>query len=208
MVFDIEAFLAGVLQTVTNLPLSYQRVIGVAVLMILIVAYSIFVWKVYKVIARKDIISLNLKQYNSFEHPTLEKMLAGMLYFLEYIIVLPFLILFWYIFFALALILFSEDLSIEKILLLSAAVVGSIRVLAYYKHELAAEVAKLLPMTILGLMVLSPGFLNVARMIEAVKQIPELFWSIGFALIFVACLEIALRFLDLFRRVIVDSDAK
>lgn len=208
MVFDVEAFLAGVLNTFTNLPLTYQRVVTVAVFMALIVFYSIFVWKVYKAISRKDIISLNLKQYNSFDHPTMEKMWAGILYFLEYVIILPFLILFWYLFFALALILFSEDLSVEKVLMLSAAVVGSIRVLAYYKHDLAAEVAKLLPMTILGLMVLSPGFLNFSRMIEAFKQIPELFLSIGYALIFVACLEIILRFLDLFKRIIVDSEEK
>ncbi len=208
MVFDVEAFLTSTLNIVNGLPLNYQRVVTVAVFMILIVFYSIFVWKVYKVIARKDIISLNLKQYNSFDHPTIEKMWAGVLYFIEYVIILPFLILFWYVFFALALILFSENFSIEKVLLLSAAVVGSIRVLAYYKHDLAAEVAKLLPMTILGLMVLSPAFLDFSRMIDALKQIPDLFLSIGYALIFVACLEIVLRFLDLFKRIIVDPEEK
>ncbi len=205
---ELDVFLAKVLLTFTNLPLLYQKVVTVAFIMFLIVLYSIFIWKVYKVIAKKDVISLNLKQYNSFDHPTIEKMWAAILYFLEYVIVLPFLILFWYLFFALALLLFSEELSVEKILLLSAAVVGSIRVLAYYKHELSAEIAKLLPLTILGLMVLSPGFLNVARIIEAIKQIPELFLSVGYALIFVAGLEIVLRFLDLFKRIIVDSDEK
>ncbi len=208
MVFDVQAFLSGVLNTVTNLPLSYQRVVSVAFLMMLIVVYAIFVWKVYKLISKKDVISLNLKQYNSVEHPTFEKMLAAILYFIEYVIVLPFLILFWYLFFALTLLLFAEDFSIEKILLLSAAVVGAIRVLAYYKHELSAEIAKLLPLTILGLMILSPGFLNASRIIEAIISIPSIFSSIGYALLFVAVLEIVLRFLDLFKRVIVDSDEK
>ncbi|MGV8142284.1 MAG: hypothetical protein ACP5NS_01460 [Candidatus Pacearchaeota archaeon] len=208
MVFDVEIFLSGVLNTVTNLPLTYQKVVTVAIFMFLIVIYSIFVWKVYKLISKKDIISLNFQDYNSFEHPTMEKMWAGILYFLEYIIVLPFLILFWYVFFALTLILFSDGLSIERILLLSAAVVGSIRVLAYYKHEVSAELAKLLPMTILGLMMLSPGFLNISRMAEALTQIPELLSSIWYALIFVASLEVVLRLLDLFKRIITDEDKK
>ena len=173
--------------------------------MILIVLYSIFVWNVYRAISRKDIISLNLQQYNSFEHPTLQKLWAGFLYLLEYIIVMPFLILFWYIIFALVLLFFSEDLSVEQILLLSAAVVGAIRLLAYYKHDLATEVAKLLPLTILGLMLLSPGFLNISRFVESIGQIPELLLSIGYILAFIVCLEIILRALDLFKRLITDS---
>jgi len=50
--------------------------------------------------------------------------------------------LFWYILFALVLLFFSENLDLNEILLLSAAVVGSIRLLAYYKHEIAMEIAK------------------------------------------------------------------
>lgn len=200
--------LSDFIQTLNSLPENYQKVSLVAIYILVISFYSIFVWKVYKLISKKDIISLNLKQYNSLEHPTIEKLWAGFLYFFEYIIILPFLILFWYAFFSLTLLLFSEGLSIERILLLSAAVVGSIRVLAYYKHELSAEIAKLLPLTILGLMMLSPSFMELSNLSEAINQIPDLFLSIGYALIFVASLEVILRFLDLFKRIIVNDDSK
>lgn len=186
------------------LPSLYQQIITVGIFMILIILYAIFIWKVYKTISHKDLISLNLQEYNAFAHPTLEKIWAGVLYFLEYLLILPFIVLFWYIFFSLALLLFS-NLSLENILLLSAAVVGSIRALAYYKSEISAEIAKLLPLTILGLMMLSPEFLNIGRLLEAVSSIPSLLSSIGYALGFVVGLELILRLLDLFKRVIVDD---
>jgi len=172
----------------------------------LIVIYSIFIWKVYRAISKKDVISLNLAQYNAIEHSALNKMFAGILYFIEYLIVLPFLILFWYVLFALVLLFFSENLSLEGILLLSAAVVGSIRLLAYYKHEIAMDVAKLLPFTILAITLLSPRFFDIGRFVDSINQIPELILSVGYALIFIIVLEMALRFLDLFKRIIVNAE--
>lgn len=189
-----------------TLPNSYQNIFTVALYMFLIVAYSIFIWKVYRAISKKDIISLNLAQYNYIEHSALNKMFAGVLYFIEYIIVLPFLITFWYILFSLVLLFFSERLSLEEILLLSAAVVGSIRLLAYYKHDIATDVAKLLPFTILAITLLSPRFFDLTRFVDSLGQIPELLLSVGYALVFIVILEIILRFLDLFKRIIVNAE--
>src|SRR3989338_6760058 len=182
-------------------PDIYQKILIVASYMALIFIYSLFVWAVYREISKKDIISINLAQYNSFEHAVLNKIFAGVLYFIEYLIILPFLILFWYILFALVLLFFSENISLEQILLLSAAVVGSIRLLAYYKQEIAMDVAKLLPFTILAIILLSPRFLDVGRFLDSINQIPELILSVGSILFFVVGLEIVLRFLDLLKRI-------
>ena len=208
MVIQITAALNVFINYLDTLPLTYQNIFTVAIYMALIVVYSIFIWKVYKAISKKDIISLNLAQYNSFEHAALNKMFAGFLYFIEYIIVLPFLILFWYIVFSLVILFFSENLDLDEILLLSAAVVGSIRLLAYYKHEIATDVAKLLPFTILAITLLSPRFFDLTRFVDSIGQIPELLLSVGYALVFIAILEIILRFLDLFKRIIVNADEK
>ncbi|MBM3232025.1 hypothetical protein FJZ21_01445 [Candidatus Pacearchaeota archaeon] len=196
----------NLLAYIYSLPEIYQKLFTVAVYMVLIFIYSTFIWNVHKVISRKDIISLNLRQYNSFDHPTLNKLFAGILYFIEYIIVLPFLILFWYILFALVLVFFSEIGSIEQILLLSAAVVGSIRLLAYYNHETSAEVAKLLPFTILAITLLSHKFIDVARFNETIGVISDFAIFVVYALFFIILLEIILRFLDLFKRIIMGKD--
>src|SRR3989344_488249 len=205
MVIGLDFFRKEIL-AIESLPIIYQHIFTVAFFMVLIFVYSNFIWKVYRAISRKDIISLNLGQYNYLEHAVLKKILAGILYFIEYIIILPFLILFWYVLFALVLLFFSENLSLEQILLLSAAVVGSIRLLAYYKQEIAMDVARLLPFTILAIILLSPRFLDVGRFLDSINQIPELILSVGYILFFVVGLEIVLRFLDLLKRILVDSD--
>lgn len=194
------------LEYIYSLPLIYQQIYTVAIYIILISVYSVFIWKVYRLISKKDIISLNLRQYNSFDHPTLNKIFAGILYFIEYMIILPFLVLFWYLLFALVLILFSEIASLEQILLLSAAVVGSIRLLAYYNHDISADVAKLLPFTILAITLLNHKLIDVARFNEFADSIGQSFVFIGFVLLFIVGLEIILRFLDLVKRILVDKD--
>lgn len=202
----IVSLLSGFFEYMGTLPESYQNIFIVALYVCLIFIYSVFIWKVYRAISKKDVISLNLAQYNYIEHAALNKMFAGILYFIEYVIVLPFLIMFWYILFALVLLFFSENLSLEEILLLSAAVVGSIRLLAYYKHDIAMDVAKLLPFTILAITLLSPRFFDLSRFVDSINQIPELVLSVGYALIFVVILEVILRFLDLFKRIIVNTN--
>ncbi len=197
--------ITGFVDYIYSLPLMYQNIFTVAIYMLLIFIYSIFIWKVHKVISRKDIISLNLRQYNSVDHPTLNKFFAGILYFIEYIIILPFLILFWYILFALVLVLFSDIASLEQVLLLSAAVVGSIRLLAYYNHEISAEVAKLLPFTILAITLLSHKLVDFTRLNELTGNMQESIVFVGYVLLFIVSLEIVLRFLDLFKRIIVDG---
>lgn len=197
--------ISGFVDYIYSLPLMYQNIFTVATYMILIFIYAIFISKVYRLISKKDIISLNLQQYNSFDHPSLNKLFAGILYFIEYIILLPFLILFWYILFALALILFSDIASLDQVLLLSAAVVGSIRLLAYYNNEISAEVAKLLPFTILAITLLSHKLIDISKFREFIGNIQESIIFVGYVLLFIVCLEIILRFLDLFKRIIVDD---
>lgn len=206
MVMNLASWFNGFIESFRLLPNIYQKILTVAFMMLILFFYSIFIWKFYRAISRKDIIELNLRQYNSLEHPVLNKMLAGILYFIEYIIVLPFLILFWYAVFALFLLFFSENLGLEQILLLSAAVVGAIRLLAYYDSELSSDVAKLIPFAILGITLLNPRLLDIGRIASPLGQIPELILSVGYVLFFVMGLEIILRFLDLFKRIIVGGE--
>ena len=59
-------------------------------------------------------------------------------------------------------------------------------------------------MGILAITLLSPKFLRLVDFVDSVKQIPELFLSIGYALIFIIALEIVLRFIDTVKKIITD----
>ncbi len=169
------------------------------ILVLLVVIYSIFIWKFYRFISRKNIIELNLNQYNKYKHDVLAKLVAGFLYFIEYIIILPFLIFFWYAIFTLLLIILSQSQDTSQILLISAVVIAAIRMTAYYKENLSQDVAKLLPLTLLAVSVLDPDLFigsYFASLVNHLTRLPEFFVQIVYYLAFIIFLEILLRFFD------------
>ena len=61
---------------ISSLPLFAQKFVGLFLIVLLIFLYSIFIWKLYRFISKKNFIELNLNQYNTSEHPLLAKTLA------------------------------------------------------------------------------------------------------------------------------------
>jgi len=199
----IEEFSKGVNQAydllISSLPPFAQNFINLFMIVALIFIYSVFIWKLYRFISTKNILGLNLNQYNKSSFPLLTKLIAGAFFFLEYIIILPFLIFFWYALFALFLIFLTDNLDINSILILSAVIVSAIRMTSYipnYGEKLAADLAKLLPFTLLAVSLLSPGFFNFENILAQLSQLPEFFSQITSYLLFIITLEIILRFFD------------
>ena len=181
---------------ILTLPSWAQHFIALFLLVLLIVAYSIFIWKLYRFVAKKNIFELNLNQYNKSEHPVLEKFLASIFYIFEYIIILPFLIFFWFAIFTIFLIFLTENLEIQNLLIISATIIAAIRMTSYYNENLSKDLAKLLPFTLLAVSVLSPDFFNIERIISHFSRIPEFFNQIIIYLLFIIILEIILRFFE------------
>ena len=104
------------------------------ILVLFVVFLVFFLWKFYKFISKKNIIELNLNKYNKYEHPFLAKFIAGFFYIIEYIIILPFLIFFWFSIFTLFLMVLSQNQEISQILIISAVIIAAIRMTSYYKE--------------------------------------------------------------------------
>lgn len=170
------------------------------ILVLLIVLYSLFVWKFYRFISKKNIISLDLRKYTKSNNSFIAKLLAIFLYFAEYILILPFLIFFWFAIFTLFLITLTKNPNISQILIISAAVIAAIRMTAYYKGNLSQEIAKIFPFTLLAITVLNPHiFLEaqyVERIVTQLTQIPSFLGQIIYYLGFIIILEIILRFFE------------
>lgn len=184
---------------ISNLPQAFQSFINLFLLVILIVVYAVFIWKLHRFIATKNIFGLNLNQYNKSSHPFVTKLVAGGFYLLEYIIILPFLIFFWFAVFTIFLILLTDELTIEAILTIAVTIIAAIRMTSYipkYGENLAREIAKLLPFTLLAVSLLGSGFFNVERVISQLTAIPALFGQIINFLAFIVALEVLLRFFD------------
>ncbi len=186
----------GILQETLNILPNDQKVLfSLIVYTILILMYSIFIWKFYRFLASRDIIQLNLSQYNYSSHPVIEKFAAVGLYALEYLIILPFLVFFWFSIFSIFLLVLSESQNTLQILLISAAIIASTRVTSYISEDLSKDLAKILPFTILAAFILGSSFFNTEGVIDKISQIPSLFDNIITFVVFIFIIEFIFRLL-------------
>ena len=176
-----------------SLPENYRIILNIFIYVFLISIYSIFVFQFYIFLARKNIIALNLSQYNHSEHPFMQKFFAALFFLIEYIIILPVLVFFWFAILSLLLLLLSKDQSVSQILLISAGVVGAIRATSYFKEELSRDLAKLFPFTVLTIFLLSSNFLTSVSFIDRISEIPSLLNHILVYLIFITFFEALIR---------------
>jgi hypothetical protein len=70
--------------------------------------------------------------------------------------------------------------------------------LAYHNEELAKDVAKIIPLTLLATFLLNINFFSPERILSQIKLIPGVFGSILIYLVFIIILEFVLRVLDFF----------
>jgi len=176
------------------LPPWAQSFVNLFILVMLVVIYSIFIWKFYRFIAKKNFLELNLEKYNQYQSPFVTKLLIGALYFLEYLILSPFLIFIWFAIFTIFLIILTEGQTTANLLIISAIIIAAIRITSYYKEDLAKDLAKVLPLTLLAVAITKSDFFNAERILGQFSQIPEYFGTILIYLIFIIVLEALLRF--------------
>lgn len=187
---------------ISSLSPTIQNFLNLFLFVFLIVIYSIFVWKLYRFIGTKNIFKFDLNKYNKTTHPFLTKIIAAGFYLLEYVLIIPFIIFFWYAIFTFFLILIAEQaVAINTILLISAVAIAAIRMSSYlpkYGENLAKELAKILPFTFLAVSVLNPNiFVNIVeRISERFSEISSFFSGIITYLLFIIILEIILRFFE------------
>jgi len=180
-------------------PPSVGEFFNFLILVFIVMIYAIFIWKFYKFISKKTPLGLTLNKYQKSEQISSHNLIKATLYFLEYIILLPFIIFMIFVVFTFFLLVLSQG-HISQILMISAVVIASIRVASYYKEELAQDIAKLLPLTLLGVAVLNPNNFTQTQYFENVltqlNLIPSFLSSILSYLAFIVILEATLRFFD------------
>ena len=195
MVYDkIINGISGIFTSLeSSIPEGYRVLVGLTLYTIFILLYSIFIWKFYKFLARKDIIKLNLRQYNKTQNPGLEKFLAVFLDTLEYVIVLPFLILFWFAILAFFILVLSQSDNILQIMLITGAIIASTRITSYISEDLSKDIAKIFPFTILATFLLNPDVFNITNIFNKILEIPSIFQNILIFMVFIFIIEVILR---------------
>tara|TARA_Y100000310_G_scaffold345496_1_gene465643 strand:+ start:117 stop:758 length:642 start_codon:yes stop_codon:yes gene_type:complete len=167
-----------------------------------IVIYAIFVFYFYRYLAKKNIIGLNLSQYTESEYSTTLKILATLFYIIEYLIILPILTFFWFAVLAILILILAEGVGASTILVISAALVASVRITSYVSEKLSQDLAKMLPFTLLAIAIIKPNFFDVSALISRFSEIPSLFSNIAYYLMFIIILELIMRFADLINKIL------
>jgi len=195
----------------SGLPTQGQLFLNLFLLTIVVVIYAVFIWKFYVFISTKNILRLNLNKYNKSKNPIYVKIIAGFLYFIEYIIILPILIFFWFAFFTILLTLLTKGLEPQTIVLIAAITIAAVRVTAYipkYGETVSSEVAKIIPLTLLAISITNPLFFKLGEMTKELLKIPQVLGEIRFYVFFIVAVELILRVLTFFGLMFKKSDKK
>jgi len=188
-------FFATFNQTISTLSFTefQQAIYPLIIIMVGITIYSLLVFKFYRFVARRDILTLNLAKYNREKYAAEKKTLRTLLYILEFFIIFPVLIFIWFAGMSIVLIFISPGTALSDILLFSIGVVSAIRICAYYNGNLAQDLAKLLPFALLAIIIIDFSTLSLETTRDILYKIPEHWETLLYYLSFTIILEIILR---------------
>ena len=161
-----------------------------------ITIYGVFVFNFYRFLARKDIFTLNLQKHNQSGHPVLRKTFSVISFTIMSLILYPVFVFIWFGVMAGLLFFLSQNQTTENVMLVAMGVVGAIRVCAYYTEALATDIAKVLPFSLLGVMIIDNAIAGFVDSTEHVREFALQWETIAYYLVAVVILEFVLRILS------------
>lgn len=163
------------------------------VLIILGIAiYGIIIFKFYRFLARRDILELKWHHRYDWQEGFGQRLVKTFFYILEHIVLVPITVFFWFAIMAIILLFLSSN-SPELIMLISMAIVGAVRITAYYKEDLSKDLAKLVPFALLGVFIVDIEFISVAAMLAKAQALLMMTGTLAFYLLFVVAVELIMR---------------
>lgn len=134
------------------------NVIDLIIYTFAIAAYSIFVWHFHKFISQRDVFKWDTEKFE--RSGAFGRFGHGLAYFIKYLVAYPILVFVWFGVFSIFMFLLGKSLPVENILLITFALVTSIRIVAYYAEEMSNTLAILIPVTLLVVYVADPSFFD------------------------------------------------
>lgn len=163
------------------------------------VIYGIFIWNFYRFLARREMIPLRLKKYQTDG----KKITSIIAHVFKYVIIFPLVVLVWFVVYSTFLFFMAPDLPTEHVFLIVISLVVTVRISAYYKEDLAKDFAKLIPFALLGIFLTSNIFFTPNDILDrAYGFVPFLGKILGFV-IYAILVEAILRILFLVKRKIL-----
>jgi len=177
--------------------LSYAEgtlVLKPAILFIIgMVVYAVFIFKFYRFVAKKDIFELDLEKYATLPLGFLREFFSIIAYFVKYILIFPVFTFFWFLMFTVLLGFLAKDQMVANTLLVSISVVSTIRITSYYDEDLSKDLSKMLPFALLAVFLVDIKYFSASTAFDILKQLPSMWKTMAYYLLFVMALEFVLR---------------
>ena len=139
---------------------AYAALRPLALFVVGIAVYGVFVFHFYRFLARKDILDLNLSKHNTARHPFLRKTIAMVFYMFKCLLVFPLFVFFSFLVMAGLLFLMGKNQSIDSVMLAAMGVVAAIRICSYYNGALSTDISKILPFALLGIILIDNSLIR------------------------------------------------
>jgi hypothetical protein len=160
---------------------------------IAIAAYSGFVFMFYRLLAKRDILTLDLKRFEDSMTGRIRVFFRSLSFVAQYVLLIPILIGFWTVVMATILTLLSDSSDHSRNAMIATSVVGAVRILAYWTEDLSRDVAKMLPFAVLGVFLVGSTSVNFSEFEALYSNLPELADAYLNSLILLSILETVLR---------------
>lgn len=170
----------------------------IALLVLGIVIYSIFVFKFYRYLAKRDILTFGWSKKYSWKEGHVERFFHILLYTLEYLILVPIIIFFWFLVLTVILLFLSNN-SASQIMLISMAIIAAVRITAYYHDQLSIDLAKMIPFTLLGFFIVDMYFFSMETVLSNAQAMFSNIDKLTFYLLFAIVVEFIMRIIQLIR---------
>lgn len=159
------------------------------------VFYGMFVYHFYRFLSRRDIFSFNLEKkitQRTFKSTGEKKSIAPRTaaFITTKLIIFPFVIFLWFLGYSSFMFLLVQNMPTETIFLVSSGLIIAIRISAYYNEDLAKDMAKLIPFTLLGIFLINPQFYSFSDTLTRLLEIPYFIIQIASFIILAMIVEI------------------
>ena len=168
----------------------------VAVYVLGMTVYAVFVFRFYRFLASQDMFALDMSRYEQSSMKFVRKCLQVFFYIVKYIIVFPVFAFFWFGVLTVILAFLSKGQSFSETLLVALATVSAIRVTAYYNEDLSRDLAKILPFAVLAVFLIDASFFSIGESLDILREAEKYTENIVYYLGFLVLLEFVLRIIN------------
>jgi hypothetical protein len=187
---------------------NITNMIQILLLAGVIILISFVIWLFSESVSKKDLIKLNLSQYNTYEHPTISKFFGFLFYFIEYMVIIPVFLILWYFALALSIFFSIQSISFNYVILVTASLIIAVRVLAYFRGDFAKDLSKVFPFITLSLFLLNPTDFTKIVLIDRVNEFIQLLPTFFLYFSMVFFIEVLFRFIDTIQDLNRDEEDK